>query len=35
MHAPLRFYEPGSRFVSGPKRLLEPLVLNGSSDAPS
>lgn len=25
MHAPLRFYEPGSAFVSGPKRLLEPL----------
>lgn len=22
MHAPLRFYEPGSPFVSGPKRLL-------------
>lgn len=26
MHAPLRFYEPGSAFVSGPKRLLEPLL---------
>ena len=26
MHAPLRFYEPGSAFVSGPKRLLEPLA---------
>lgn len=26
MHARLRFYEPGSAFVSGPKRLLEPLV---------
>ncbi|MGN6668819.1 MAG: DNA-3-methyladenine glycosylase [Trinickia sp.] len=25
MHAPLRFYEPGSVFVSGPKRLLEPV----------
>jgi DNA-3-methyladenine glycosylase len=24
MHAPLRFYVPGSPFVSGPKRLLEP-----------
>lgn len=24
MHALLRFYEPGSAFVSGPKRLLEP-----------
>jgi DNA-3-methyladenine glycosylase len=23
-HALLRFYEPGSAFVSGPKRLLEP-----------
>lgn len=32
MHAPLRFYEPGSRFVSGPKRLLEPLALNGLPD---
>ncbi len=29
MHALLRFYEPGSRFVSGPKRLLAPLALNG------
>jgi DNA-3-methyladenine glycosylase len=26
MHALLRFYEPGSAFVSGPRRLLEPLV---------
>jgi DNA-3-methyladenine glycosylase len=26
MHEPLRFYEPGSAFVSGPKRLLEPAV---------
>ncbi len=26
MHALLRFYEPGSAFVSGPKRLLEPVV---------
>ncbi|WP_206956477.1 DNA-3-methyladenine glycosylase [Trinickia acidisoli] len=26
MHELLRFYEPGSPFVSGPKRLLEPLV---------
>lgn len=26
MHEPLRFYEPGSAFVSGPKRLLEPIV---------
>lgn len=25
MHALLRFYEPGSAFVSGPKRLLEPI----------
>jgi DNA-3-methyladenine glycosylase len=25
MHEPLRFYEPGNPFVSGPKRLLEPL----------
>jgi DNA-3-methyladenine glycosylase len=25
MHAPLRFYEPGSAFVSGPRRLIEPL----------
>jgi DNA-3-methyladenine glycosylase len=25
MHEPLRFYEPGSAFVSGPKRLLEPV----------
>lgn len=25
MHEPLRFYDPGSAFVSGPKRLLEPL----------
>lgn len=25
MHAPLRFYELGSAFVSGPKRLLQPL----------
>lgn len=26
MHAPLRFYEPGSALVSGPKRLLQPLL---------
>lgn len=26
MHEPLRFYEAGSPFVSGPKRLLEPLM---------
>jgi DNA-3-methyladenine glycosylase len=26
MHALLRFYDPGSAFVSGPKRLLEPIV---------
>lgn len=26
MHELLRFYEPGSAFVSGPKRLLEPRV---------
>ncbi|MGG1948583.1 DNA-3-methyladenine glycosylase [Trinickia sp. NRRL B-1857] len=26
MHELLRFYEPGSAFVSGPKRLLEPIV---------
>lgn len=26
MHALLRFYEPGSAFVSGPKRLLEPCL---------
>ncbi|MGN6314749.1 DNA-3-methyladenine glycosylase [Trinickia sp.] len=26
MHELLRFYEPGSAFVSGPKRLLEPLA---------
>lgn len=25
MHEPLRFYDPGSAFVSGPKRLLETL----------
>lgn len=25
MHEPLRFYEPGNAFVSGPRRLLEPL----------
>jgi DNA-3-methyladenine glycosylase len=24
MHRPLRFYEPGSPFVSGPRKLLEP-----------
>ncbi|MGV2290714.1 DNA-3-methyladenine glycosylase [Trinickia sp. YCB016] len=35
MHVPLRFYVPGSRFVSGPKRLLEPLALSGSPDARS
>lgn len=29
MHALLRFYEPGNAFVSGPKRLLEPLVSRG------
>ncbi|WP_240702077.1 DNA-3-methyladenine glycosylase [Trinickia terrae] len=28
MHEPLRFYVPGSRFVSGPKRLLEPIGRN-------
>lgn len=27
MHEPLRFYEAGSAFVSGPKRLLEPFPL--------
>lgn len=27
MHQPLRFYEPGSAFVSGPRRLLVPLVV--------
>lgn len=27
MHEPLRFYEPGSAFVSGPKRLLQPFPL--------
>lgn len=26
MHQLLRFYEPGNAFVSGPKRLLEPIV---------
>lgn len=26
MHELLRFYEPGSAFVSGPKRLLEPIL---------
>lgn len=26
MHVPLRFYASGSPFVSGPKRLLEPVV---------
>ncbi|RDU96340.1 DNA-3-methyladenine glycosylase [Trinickia dinghuensis] len=26
MHALLRFYEPGSAFVSGPRRLLEPVL---------
>jgi DNA-3-methyladenine glycosylase len=25
MHRPLRFYEPGSPFVSGPRKLLMPL----------
>ncbi|WP_206994978.1 DNA-3-methyladenine glycosylase [Trinickia mobilis] len=35
MHAPLRFYVPGSRFVSGPKRLLEPAALSGSPGARS
>jgi DNA-3-methyladenine glycosylase len=35
MHVPLRFYVPGSRFVSGPKRLLEPLALSGSPGARS
>jgi DNA-3-methyladenine glycosylase len=35
MHQPLRFYEPDSRFVSGPKRLLVPTAFSGSTDAPS
>ena len=34
MHALLRFYEPGSAFVSGPKRLLEPLVRDPAGRRP-